>query len=90
MKKRKIFSIPLDKKNPHYIVIDLRNMKDLYVVSQNDFLSANIKSDKPIDCIKLETIEFEDAVSYSLSDPLQTIEIERGYLAGIFLTNKVQ
>ncbi|MGW9685083.1 hypothetical protein [Flagellimonas sp. 2504JD1-5] len=85
MKKRKIFSYPIDKDNPLYVVCELHNPENLYAVGQNDFLSAYVKSDVPIECIMFEIMEGEDYISYSIKEPRETVQIERGYLAGIFL-----
>lgn len=85
MEKRRIFSIPIDKKNPLYVVCELNDQHKLYAVNQKDFLSANVKSDVPIECLLFDIIEGEDYISYSIKDPIGTIKIERGLLAGIFL-----
>lgn len=85
MKKRKIFSYPIDKENPLYVVCELHNPENLYAVSQKDFLSANKKSDIPIECILFDILEGGDHISYSIKEPRETVQIERGYLAGIFL-----
>ncbi len=85
MKKRKIFSYPIDNDNPLYVVCELHNPEKFYAVSQKDFLSANVKSDVPIECILFAILEGEDHISYSIKEPRETVEKERGYLAGIFL-----
>ena len=66
MKKRRIFSYPIDEDNPLYVVCELSNQDQFYAVSQKDFLSANKKSNVPIECLLFDVKEDDPFMNFVL------------------------